>query len=815
MKNLFKISFAALLLGAFAGCSEAPEADAYVPEFSNEEITATISEETRTLLGAENQVLWSEGDAIAFFNKSTMNLKYVLKEGAGETTATFGYAGYTGTHAALTQNYAVYPWSESVVVDETNQKVTGLTLAGDQNYTVGQPVLNGAPMLGVSTTRDFSFKNTIGLIRVNVKAELPSKYELGAISFVSKENLLSGDAEVSLEDNKLTVVTGEKSVEVTLAENAALVPDAAVATYALVPATAFAAGDLTITLHLTDLWNEEAVEVVKVVPSAFELERSKIFTFNITVKEEDVTGSTEDYEQDAVITTNEELATAVAAAADGDVLLLDGEELFVMPHFTNKALTFKSVLEPVTIKEPVSAHNNDYFSGSTLSFEGVTLVGASYTGSANGFVQAAAENYTKCTFKNFFMFAGDEVTLNECTFVGIKGQYFWTGSAEKITFTKCVFNGVDRAVKVCCVGNQMTTSRVVTFDQCTFNASTETQSEKAVFEIDSNASPYELNINTCTKTGLFNGWFNAEEKNNNAIKVYLNGSEIISGQDALVDAATNGGTVTLSEDVVLTDGLVVAQGVELVLDLNGFSISQEKEQSGGFSMITNKGTLTIKNSGSIVYADNATLSAAVNYVSNTIQNSGTLTIEEGVEVINNSNATISAYGYPHAIDNSGTLTINGGTFTNNADYSSLRIWCTTDNDTIVTINGGEFNGSIDFHNVNGQPNKGTLTITAGTFNADNYTRSAVRLLGFGADVDEINAYISGGEFNGEIALRNWSGGTFNSQVFFISGGSFANDPSEFVVEGYAALDNGEWYVVVTDDVDALVSTPDALQDAVA
>ena len=179
------------------------------------------------------------------------------------------------------------------------------------------------------------------------------------------------------------------------------------------------------------------------------------------------------------------------------------------------------------------------------------------------------------------------------------------------------------------------------------------------------------------------------------------------------------------------------------------------------------------------------------YVSNTIQNSGTLTIDGGT-IENNTNTNA---GYPHPIDNSGKLVINGGTFTSNANYSSIRIWCDTDDDTEVIINGGTFNGCIDLHNVSARANKGVLTINGGTFNADTYTNSAVRLLGFGNDVDEIFGYINGGTFNGKIKLNNYAGGEFNSQVFFIVGGSFSVDPSEFVVPGYKAEEENGVYVV--------------------
>ena len=233
-------------------------------------------------------------------------------------------------------------------------------------------------------------------------------------------------------------------------------------------------------------------------------------------------------------------------------------------------------------------------------------------------------------------------------------------------------------------------------------------------------------------------------------------------------------------------GLQIPADRTLVLDLNGFTLSQTVSQTGHYSMIQNDGTLTIvdsKGKGKISYTDSGN---GGEYVSNTIKNNGTMNIESGL-IENNSSAAVASNGYPHPLDNNGVLTINGGTLTNNAHYSSMRIWCTTDDNTIVTINGGTFNGSIDFQTPSAAANRGTLTINGGTFNADTYTECTVRLLGFGADVDEMLGYINGGKFNGEIALRNWSGAEFNSQVFYITGGQFSVDPSAFVVDGYPVV----------------------------
>ena len=270
---------------------------------------------------------------------------------------------------------------------------------------------------------------------------------------------------------------------------------------------------------------------------------------------------------------------------------------------------------------------------------------------------------------------------------------------------------------------------------------------------------------------------------------------------------------TLSTRAGEEPAFVVAAGKKLTIDLNGYTISETKTQTAAHSMITNKGTLTIvdsKSNGKIYYRDEGN---GGNYVSNTIQNSGVLTIEGGI-IENNSTETVADNGFPHPIDNSGKLVINGGTFTNNANYSSMRIWCTTDDDTEVTINGGTFNGSIDLQSVNANANKGVLTINGGTFNADTHCGCAVRFLGFGVDVDEIFGYINGGTFNGKIKLNNYVGGEFNSQVFFISGGTFSVDPSEFVADGYQALqyETNGFYTVQAIDAATRTITINSLEE---
>lgn len=247
------------------------------------------------------------------------------------------------------------------------------------------------------------------------------------------------------------------------------------------------------------------------------------------------------------------------------------------------------------------------------------------------------------------------------------------------------------------------------------------------------------------------------------------------------------GVITLTEDVELESNFVITKDKTVILDLNGHAIIQSYEVTKpGYSMIDNKGTLTIKDSvgnGKISFKDSG---SGGEYVSNTIENSGTLIVDGGT-IKNISDITVANNGYPHAIDSSGKLVINGGTVLSD-NYSAIRIWCTTDDDTLVEINeGATIINAIDMHNVNNKANKGILTINGGTFNVTNgtlrATNNSVRLVNFGSDYDEINITIKDGCFAGGFALSGSTSAEL-TDVIEVSGGQFTAE--NFDVTPYLA-----------------------------
>ena len=283
----------------------------------------------------------------------------------------------------------------------------------------------------------------------------------------------------------------------------------------------------------------------------------------------------------------------------------------------------------------------------------------------------------------------------------------------------------------------------------------------------------------------------AEEDSSNVAKI--GETEYATLSLALADAQNGETTITLISDIELTEALVISADVNAVLDLNGHTISQTKEQTAAYSMITNKGTLTIVDSGengAITYVDSGN---GGEYVSNTILNEGSLTVSGGT-ISNKSSATVATNGYPHAIDARGRVVLNGGVITCD-EYSAIRIWCTETAATVEIYEGATINGAVDFHNVSNKTNIGNLIISGGTFNQTKNV-NVIRVLNFGFDLSKMTGIITGGTFNGNIKIFNYSGDdAVIGDVFTVSGGYFVEVP-DAVAEGYVSdVKVGDYYVV--------------------
>ena len=303
-----------------------------------------------------------------------------------------------------------------------------------------------------------------------------------------------------------------------------------------------------------------------------------------------------------------------------------------------------------------------------------------------------------------------------------------------------------------------------------------------------------------------------------------------------IDAADNENIVLVS-DLVLDSPLQVAQGKTVTLDLNGKTLYQTATSASESHLMAVKsgGSLTIKN-GTLTFA--ATTPDTVwggegqtpypGYANNTITNQGTLIIE---------NATIenktSKGGASYVIDNyaGANLIINEGTvLTQSGGDIAIRMFNGGSGAINVTINGGTISGyravwiQLASNTATVAPvmnltvNGGTLTSTELTYNQAIYSYS------YGNDMKNVLINVTGGTFNGDIALTggsnktnletlNISGGQFNGAYGFysygadekaleaitVTGGTFMTDPSYYLDSGYTAVEtDGKWTVVAAE-----------------
>ena len=327
-----------------------------------------------------------------------------------------------------------------------------------------------------------------------------------------------------------------------------------------------------------------------------------------------VTGGSKAVEGQSVIVADkpEDFANAISEVENGGTIMISSE--VTMPYFNGKEINFVGTNENAIVKQSAADHLSTEYEGATLNFENVTLVGEAYKNNTQGYQKAAKETYKNCHFVNYIMFAGDETTVTDCTFEN-EGQYFWTGTADNITFTRCKFNGLERAVKVCTVGNAGT--RVVTFNDCEFKAETQV---KAAIEIDgSKGSSYTVNINNCTESGFAKGantglsLFNVEGAEH--VTVVVDGNTWLG--NGLYENE-NGDKVAYSE-AGLKEAL--KNGDNIILD-NPFTIDQSESNGYGKTGInmTNGGTIDGNGNELGAPGSTGTWDSAINTSGGTIKN---------------------------------------------------------------------------------------------------------------------------------------------------------------------------------------------------
>lgn len=556
----------------------------------------------------------------------------------------------------------------------------------------------------------------------------------------------------------------------------------------------------------------------------------------------------------SVVSTSEELVAAIAAASDGDTITL-GEGEFTTYGNTSpkKSLTFEGVGTNTVwtigdLNQDAKGEGNGdcSFEGcETITFKNMTLKvdNKNY----RGFIRINNTVVENCTLEGRTAYWGYETAkFVNATFNAPEGDYaLWDYSTKAMTFEGCTFNISGKGVNVYVeAGNAGEATRTVEVNNCTVES---TKESKAFLNIKNSTQSYDVTLSgTNTVNGLTaNGTTGSAlyqvettevtettgnpvtvkqentagefetiyevKKTEKAYVAEVNGIQYETLQ-AAIDAAAKNATVTLLAD---TRENVTISTYGLTLDLNGHTLNGGTV--AGKPALTVKNRVTVKDSsaaqtGTIMREDTVENSGVSSHYVIDIQD-GWLFFESG-SVTNNSGvvgvkgASLVRVGDDSVAKYPG-LTISGGTFTQD-NFIVIKVDRGTfylkedgtlnsknsyavENWKFAEIKGGTVNGTVAAWTYSGGHNS-DLTISGGTVNGN------VLSVNYGSAEGKVaKVSITGGTVNGALDTRSYDPSTneltsiddATKATIKVTGGTFKEDPSKYVVENSGVTPNGD------------------------
>ena len=556
-----------------------------------------------------------------------------------------------------------------------------------------------------------------------------------------------------------------------------------------------------------------------------------------------------------VVSTSEELVAAIAAASDGDTITLgEGEFTTYGNTSPKKSLTFEGVGTNTVwtigdLNQDAKGEGNGdcSFEGcETITFKNMTLKvdNKNY----RGFIRINNTVVENCTLEGRTAYWGYETAkFVNATFNAPEGDYaLWDYSTKAMTFEGCTFNisgkGVNVYVEAANADKDVT--RTVAVNNCTVNSSAE---GKAFLNIKNSTQSYDVTLSgRNTVTGLAKdsttgsemyqvettevtettgnpvtvkqentaGEFETIYEVKKTEKAYVAevGSNKYETLQAAIDAAAKNATVTMLAD---TRENVTIETYGLTLDLNGHTLNGGTV--AGKPALTVKNRVTVKDgspaqTGTIMREDTAENSGVSSHYVIDIQD-GWLFFESG-NVTNNSGvvgvkgASLVRVGDDSVAKYPG-LTISGGTFTQD-NFIVIKVDRGTfylkedgtlnsknsyavENWKFAEIKGGTVNGTVAAWTYSGGANS-DLTISGGTVNGD------VLSVNYGSAEGKVaKVSITGGTVNGALDTRSYDPSTneltsiddATKATIKVTGGTFKEDPSKYVVENSGVTPNGD------------------------
>ena len=251
-----------ILMMLLSACVFSCQKAEFIPESDSADIDFHASIEpvaaTKTSIGQDNGILWSEGDQVLVFRKTDLGVRYQIKDqyvgtskGSFSEVAGSADAEDQGSVQELKHNVALYPYSSSVrCVNDGESYELNVLIPETQIYAEGSFAEGSFPMVAVSSGNNLSFKNICGGLKLQFKG-------VDKIMSITLEGLaeepLCGESVVTAysDGSDPTVIvssTGAKNVTLDCGDGVQLDPDSPTSFIISLPPVSFTTGmKITVT----------------------------------------------------------------------------------------------------------------------------------------------------------------------------------------------------------------------------------------------------------------------------------------------------------------------------------------------------------------------------------------------------------------------------------------------------------------------------------------------------------------------------------------------------------------------------------------
>ena len=202
-----KLLIFAVVATMFAACSKDATQDLAAAKPIDKFYATIADNDSRVQLNDACKTVWTSGDRVSVFNKTTGNRRYKFTGNTGDTVGELSYLSGGTTGSAIDKTIAIYPYNISNTVSSYGTITT--VIPATQTYIKNSFGIGSCIMVAHSDTEELSFQNVMGWIRIALTGDKDKVVKSIVLSGYNHEPL-AGNATIA---NDLSIKFGSDAAQ--------------------------------------------------------------------------------------------------------------------------------------------------------------------------------------------------------------------------------------------------------------------------------------------------------------------------------------------------------------------------------------------------------------------------------------------------------------------------------------------------------------------------------------------------------------------------------------------------------------------------